>query len=125
MLDPRKAAQAWVAAWNSHDLDRILGLYAQDCEMSSPKIAALGKSASGALRGVAKLRDYWGAALERQPNLHFKLDQVFGSPNSIVVRYRDHHGHEVCEYLRYDGDGRIVQGAAHHEADGAREHDAG
>jgi uncharacterized protein (TIGR02246 family) len=28
----------WVAAWNSHDLERVLALYAEDSEMTSDKI---------------------------------------------------------------------------------------
>jgi ketosteroid isomerase-like protein len=31
----------WVAAWNSHDLERVLALYAEDSEMTSDKIQAL------------------------------------------------------------------------------------
>jgi len=116
MHDPKSAATAWIDAWNSRNLDRILDLYAEDCEMSSPKIAAFGKSQTGSLRGKAKLRDYWGAALQRQPKLYFTPGQVFASPNSIVLCYTDYHGHQVCEYLRYDETGLIVQGAAHHVA---------
>ena len=32
----------WIAAWNSHDLERILALYAEDAEMTSDRIQALG-----------------------------------------------------------------------------------
>ena len=31
----------WIAAWNSHDLERILALYAEDAEMTSDRIQAL------------------------------------------------------------------------------------
>ena len=118
MTDPDQFAQAWIAAWNSRDLDRILGLYADDCEMSSPKIAAFGKSAGGCLRGKANLRDYWATALQGQPDLHCEPGQIFASPNSVIIHYTDHRGHAVCEYLRYGDDGRIIQGAAHHIAGG-------
>jgi uncharacterized protein (TIGR02246 family) len=30
----------WIAAWNSHDLERVLELYAEDSEMTSDKIPA-------------------------------------------------------------------------------------
>jgi len=30
----------WIAAWNSHDLDRVLTHYEDDFEMSSPLIAS-------------------------------------------------------------------------------------
>jgi hypothetical protein len=41
----------WVEAWNSRDLERVLSLYAEDTEMTSDRIPALGFDASGTLRG--------------------------------------------------------------------------
>jgi ketosteroid isomerase-like protein len=50
----------WIAAWNSHDLERVLALYADDTEMTSDRIPAFGFDASGTLRGKANLRMYLG-----------------------------------------------------------------
>jgi hypothetical protein len=44
-------AAEWIAAWNSHDLDRVLSHYADDFEMSSPYIAELAGEPSGKLKG--------------------------------------------------------------------------
>ena len=43
----------WIAAWNSRDLERVLALYAENSEMTSDRIPALGFDASGTLRGKA------------------------------------------------------------------------
>jgi hypothetical protein len=75
----------WIAAWNSRDLERVLTLYAEEAEMTSDRIPALGFDASGTLRGKARLRAYWGKALALLPNLHFELIDTCVSPNSIVV----------------------------------------
>jgi ketosteroid isomerase-like protein len=40
----------WIAAWNSHDLESVLALYADDAEMTSDKIQALGLAARCAAR---------------------------------------------------------------------------
>ena len=50
----------WIAAWNSHDLERILALYAEDAEMTSDRIPALGLEASGTLRGKDELAHVLG-----------------------------------------------------------------
>jgi ketosteroid isomerase-like protein len=42
--------RTWIAAWNSRDLERVLALYAEDSEMTSDRIPALGFDASGTLR---------------------------------------------------------------------------
>ena len=89
-----------IAAWNSHDLERVLALYAEDSEMTSDKIPALGFDASGTVRGKERLRAYWGTALQRLPNLHFELIDVYVSPDSLVVFYQNERGAKICEYLR-------------------------
>ena len=106
--------QQWIAAWNSHDLERVLALYAEDSEMTSDKIPLLGLDASGTLRGKQRIREYWGLALKRLPNLHFDLIDVYVSPDSLVVFYTNERGQKICEYLRVDADGRIRQGSANH-----------
>jgi len=40
-------AREWVAAWNSHDLERVLEHYEDDFEMSSPIIVTLMGEPSG------------------------------------------------------------------------------
>lgn len=114
-LEQRTAfADTWIGAWNSRDLDQVLALYADDSEMVSDKIIKLGLDPNGRLRGKDNLRVYWGRALPLRPKLHFTLINAFVSPDSLVVFYRDELGHEICEYLRLNGDGKIVQGSANH-----------
>ena len=106
----------WIAAWNSRDLERVLTLYAEDAEMTSDKIQLLGLDSSGTLEGKAKLRIYWEKGLKLLPDLHFTLIDTFVSPDSIVVFYQNERGARICEYLRLDASGRIVQGSANHLA---------
>ena len=106
----------WIAAWNSHDLERVLALYAEDSEMTSDKIPALGFDVSGTLRGKDGLRAYWSKALQLFPNLHFDLIDTYVSPDSIVVFYQNERGAKICEYLRLDAEGKIRQGSANHLA---------
>src|SRR5437764_15180268 len=103
--DPARLAalgREWIAAWNSRDLERVLTLYAEDTEMTSDRIPALGFDASGTVRGKDNLRAYWGTALQLLPNLHFDLIDVYVSPDSLVVFYANERGHKICEYLRLD-----------------------
>ena len=106
----------WIAAWNSRDLERVLTLYAEDAEMTSDKIQAFGFDSTGTLEGKAKLRTYWGKGLELLPDLHFTLIDLFISPDSMVVFYANERGTRICEYLRLDAAGKIVQGSANHLA---------
>ena len=63
-------ANEWIAAWNSHDLDRILAHYEDDFEMSSPVISTLVGEPSGKLRGKTAVAAYWATALRTSHHLH-------------------------------------------------------
>jgi len=106
----------WIAAWNSLDLERVLSLYAEDCEMTSERIPALGFDPSGTLRGKDALRAYWGKGVALLPDLHLTLLETFVSPDSLVVLYQNERGLRICEYLRLDAAGKIRQGSANHLA---------
>ena len=106
----------WIAAWNARDLERVLALYAEDSEMTSDRIPAMGFDASGTLRGKANIRTYWAKALSLRPGLHFELIDTYVSPDSIVVFYQNELGAKICEYLRLNAAGKIVQGSANHLA---------
>ena len=104
----------WIAAWNARDLERVLAMYAEDTEMTTDRIPALGFGASGTVRGKASLRAYWSAALAKLPELHFELIDLYVSPDSVVVFYQNERGKKICEYLRLDAEGKIRQGSANH-----------
>lgn len=110
--------EAWITAWNSHDLERVLALYAEDAEMTSDGIVRLGFTVQGSVRGKQNLRAYWSKALALLPNLHFFPSSYFTSPDSLVVDYVNERGQRICEYLRIGqfgpNRGLIVPGSANH-----------
>jgi ketosteroid isomerase-like protein len=106
--------RTWVEAWNARDLERVLTLYDDTAVMTSDRIPMMGFDAGGTVRGKDSLRAYWSKALGLIPNLHFSLIDVFVSPDSLVVFYENERGKKICEYLRVNDAGLIVQGSANH-----------
>ena len=78
-------AKEWVEAWNAHDIDRVLSHYTADFEMSSPFIVAFTGEPSGTLKGHAAVGAYWRGALQRIPDLHSELLDVFNGVDSLVI----------------------------------------
>lgn len=105
-------ATEWVAAWNSGDLDRILGHYVDDFEMRSPLIAQRGFSPTGALTGKAAIRPYWTAGLAATPPIRFELLGAYAGVNAVVIHYRSVARALVTEILELDDQRRIVRGSA-------------
>ena len=107
-------AEEWIAAWNSHDLDRVLSHYSGDFEMSSPFIVQLEGEPTGRLKGRARVGAYWRRALERFPDLKFTLLEVHEGANSVVIRYSNQAGRIACEVFEFDGSGLVSRAAAHY-----------
>jgi len=102
-------AHEWQEAWNSHDVERILGHYAEDVVFQSPYVVHRLQEPSGEVRGKDALRSYWGSGLEQQRDLHFTVDDVRLSVDTLVINYRNHSGHAVSEVLRFR-DGLVCWG---------------
>jgi len=107
-------AREWVAAWNAHDLGRILSHYADDAEMASPFLRSVVGNAEGVVRGKEALTAYWGVALERMPDLRFTLRGVFFSSRSVALYYDSVRDLQAVEYLEFNADGKVARAAAHY-----------
>jgi len=69
-------AHAWVAAFNGHDLERLLALYADDADHFSPKLRARRPETEGHVRGKAALREWWSDSLARLPGLEYVTRRI-------------------------------------------------
>ena len=106
-------AADWEAGWNSHDLNRIMKHYRDDIEFRSRK--ALDLVGQGELKGVKELRAYWAAALERQPDLRFKVQSVMAGHDMGAWVYTNHRNVLASEVLYVDDDNKVYRAAACHQ----------
>ena len=106
-------AEEWIAAWNSHDLDRILSHYSEDLAFSGPFVTRVTGEASGVLKGKEHVRSYWAKALQLVPELRFELIDTLLGINSVVLYYKNARGLLNAEVFEFDADGRVCRSAAH------------
>ena len=111
-MDFTSFALSWERGWNSHDLGAIMSHYRDDIVFRSKKAISL--VGSGEIRGKQALRKYWSAALDRQPDLKFTVQDVFEGHEMIVISYLNHRGVLASETLYFDEDGLVYQAAACH-----------
>jgi hypothetical protein len=103
-------ARQWVDAWNAHDLDGVLAHFTDDAEFASPVAAQLLPETRGVLRGKDAIRAYWAIGLERIPDLHFEVVDVYTGMDVVVIHYRNHVGGLVNEVLHVNEDGLVMRG---------------
>ncbi len=100
----RELGEEWVAAWNSHDLDAIIALYAPGVRFQTPTaIASLG-IADGLIDGAERLREHFARGLARLPDLRFDIERIYVGVRSVAITYRWADGTPVAEVHEYDRD---------------------
>lgn len=112
----REFAKDWVSAWNAHDLDAILGHYADGVMLTSPVAARLLGDPSGNVRGKAALRAYFSKGLEAYPNLKFDLIDVMSGLSSVVLYYTNQAGTKSGEFMEIDANGKVTRVVANYGA---------
>lgn len=92
------------AAWNAHDVERVLAHVHDDVVFTSPGAALLVPASQGRVRGKDALRADWAEGLRRIPDLHFTVEQVFAGIDTLVIQYRNQNGVGVSEVLVFEDD---------------------
>jgi ketosteroid isomerase-like protein len=113
MTDLHAFADEWIAAWNAHDLDRILSHYAADVVFESPVIRSGWARRQGEVDGLDELRAYWSGAFTAFSGPAFELLDVLDGVDGGAIRYFSHaRGCEVVETFSFDASGLVARAAA-------------
>jgi hypothetical protein len=68
MHTPKDIALLWFEAFNAHNIENLLALYADNAEHYSPKLKVHRPETNGLIRGKSALRVWWTDAFVRLPN---------------------------------------------------------
>jgi hypothetical protein len=66
------------------------------------------------VRGKEALRHYWSTGLEQLPMLHFAVESIRFSVDTLVINYRNQDDHGISEVLRFRGQ-RVYWGCGAYE----------
>jgi ketosteroid isomerase-like protein len=104
----RKFAAEWIEAWNSHNLDRILSHYSEDFEIETPMAVKFLDGSNGIVSGKQTVQKYWANALEKVPNLHFKLIEILSGINGLTIYYENTAtGRRTAENVFFNSEGKV------------------
>ncbi len=80
-------AQSWFDAFNQHNLEKLLALYADDAQHYSPKLKLRQPETKGLITGKDALRSWWRDSFERLPTLRYEPSRFIADDNSIFMEY--------------------------------------
>jgi len=110
-------ATDWAAAWNSREVERVLGFFNEGVAFTSP--TALAVVGAATVRGKAALRAYWTSAMSRISSLRFTIDRVVWDAASrelaiVYVADIDGRAKRVSENLTFAEDGLVMSAEVFH-----------
>lgn len=110
-------ARLWFAAFNAHDLEKLLSLYDDDAKHFSPKLKIREPETNGLVTGKTALGNWWRDAFDRLPTLHYQVTSLTSNPDRVFMEYvRTVSGEEqmlVAEVLEIK-DGKIIASRVYH-----------
>ncbi|KAA5534662.1 nuclear transport factor 2 family protein [Taibaiella lutea] len=110
-------AKQWFDAFNEHNLENLLALYAEDAKHYSPKLKIRQPETNGLVKGKDALRAWWKDAFERLPELHYSYTTLTANDERVFMEYiRKVPGEEdmlVAEVLEIKND-KIVASRVYH-----------
>ena len=83
----KKIANDWMAAFNAHDLEKLLALYDDNAIHFSPKLLVRKPETKGLIKGKAALREWWDDAFNRLTTLSYSPTKFIAESDCIFMEY--------------------------------------
>jgi ketosteroid isomerase-like protein len=80
-------AHLWFAAFNAHDLDKLLSLYDDEAQHFSPKLKIRHPETNGLVTGKEALKTWWQEAFESLPTLQYKVTSLTSNSDNVFMEY--------------------------------------
>ncbi|CAN5857994.1 nuclear transport factor 2 family protein [soil metagenome] len=113
----RAIALNWIDAFNEHNLEKLLNLYAADAVHFSPKLKLRQPETNGQVSGRAVMDAWWTDAFDHLPSLKYQLQNLVADDQQVVMEYlRTVDGEAnmmVAEILEIE-DGHIIRSRVYH-----------
>ncbi|MGB3525190.1 MAG: nuclear transport factor 2 family protein [Flavobacteriales bacterium] len=85
-----RIAEEWFDAFNAHDLEKLLALYADDARHYSPKLKVRRPETNGYIVGKEALREWWQDAFDQLPTLWYERTYWLADEEAVFMEYIRH-----------------------------------
>jgi ketosteroid isomerase-like protein len=104
----------WIDAWNTHDIDRIMGHYADEVEFTAQTVVTRWNKADGKLKGKEELQQHFSKGLTLAPGIHFTVEEILYAPSGYAVLYRRENGNRVLDAVELNEAGLATKVTAYY-----------
>jgi hypothetical protein len=80
-------AKNWFNAFNTHNLEALLGLYDDEAKHFSPKLKIRKPETKGLVEGKNSLREWWKDAFDRLPSLNYAYTTLTADDQRVFMEY--------------------------------------
>src|SRR4051812_35551411 len=87
LMSNHNIAKKWLAAFNEHNLEKLLSLYDDYAEHFSPKLKLRKPETEGKIKGKDAMRNWWKDAFERLPELSYLENTITASEDRVFMEY--------------------------------------
>lgn len=87
ILKNREIANQWFAAFNAHDLEKLLSLYHPNARHFSPKLKIRQPETNGFIEGKEALRAWWKDSFDRLPSLQYLPQKFTTDEQQVFMEY--------------------------------------
>jgi ketosteroid isomerase-like protein len=105
----RSAADGWIAAWNSRNLDLLMDHYAEEIIFSSPASARRWNAQDGKLIGKQALERHFKKAFEEFPEMKIMDINLLIGTDGVLLVYRRETGKISADYVQFDLAGKVKE----------------
>lgn len=116
-MDLEHIARQWISAFNGHNVEALVRLYAEDAVHTSPKLRLARPESNGQIAGRAALAVWWSEAFVGRPTLRYELKSVTAQGSRVFIEYERHAEGEavmrVAELFEVRG-GLIIASTVYH-----------
>ncbi len=81
-------AEKWFEAFNQHDLESLLSLYADDAIHFSPKLLIKHPETEGLIKGKSELRKWWRESFDNLPTLKYFPELIICEGEDVFMKYK-------------------------------------
>ncbi len=103
------AANHWITAWNSGNVEKILEHYAEDVVLYSAAAKRRWNAAEGKLVGKVAVGNHFRKAFDEIPEMKLEFMRILAGTEGVLLIYKRETGMMTADLVLFNENGKIKE----------------